>query len=138
MISFAKGDDGRLYVWSLKSGRIIWHLSTKQGPITALEWLCVPHDPQNSCLITAGADGTLKLWRHNESVSRSVYDWPQLKYTQMTFASLVGTHSVFDVAVENMAIYQNKIAVVGGGRLAILQVDIEIDQQSLSLGLHRD
>ncbi|KAM6491158.1 WD40-repeat-containing domain protein, partial [Amanita muscaria] len=103
-------DDGYVYVWSLSTGRISDKFNARQGPVVSIEWLDYPSTVDTQHLISAGADGTVKLWKREK-------DWTKTKF------SFMAMYSVYDKAIENIALYQNQLAVVGGGQLVVFQVD---------------
>ncbi|KAF8324741.1 WD40-repeat-containing domain protein, partial [Amanita rubescens] len=102
------GDDGYIFIWSLPETQFTHKFHAGQGPIVALEWFDYPNSVDVRHLVSAGADGTIKLWK--------------LSNHQHTF---IGMHEVHEVPIENVALHYNKLAIVGGCHLTILNIDIE-------------
>ncbi|KAM6491036.1 WD40-repeat-containing domain protein [Amanita muscaria] len=87
-------DDGYVYIWSLSTGQVSDKFNTRQGPVVAVEWLDHPSTIDTQHLISAGADGTVKLWKREK-------DWAKTKF------SFMAMYSVYDKAIENIALRQN-------------------------------
>lgn len=51
-------EDSKIYMWDLVSGKIVSSLSNHTGPVVSLSM----HPKKNSVLLSASADGTIKLW----------------------------------------------------------------------------
>jgi WD40 repeat protein len=51
-------EDSKIYMWDLVSGKIVSSLSSHTGPVVSLSM----HPKKTSVLLSASADGTIKLW----------------------------------------------------------------------------
>ena len=56
-------DDGYVFIWSLPETQFTHKFHAGQGPIVALEWFDYPNSADVRHLVSAGADGTIKLWK---------------------------------------------------------------------------
>jgi hypothetical protein len=114
-----------------------------------LEWLDYPLATTGSFLISAGADGTVKLWckvRVRVSFSWQILncEFKDTSSFRSRFSS-VGMYTVYDTAIENLAWRQNWLAVVGTGRLTVFAINVKssgkceliIQHQMLAHGLSR-
>ena len=61
-LSNVAADNGYIRIWSVQIGKVEQVLLAYQGPVTAVEW--VQHSNMLG-MISAGADGTLKLWKRS-------------------------------------------------------------------------
>lgn len=50
-------------MWSLPGTQFTHKFNAGQGPIIALEWFDYPNFVDVKYLVSAGADGTVKLWK---------------------------------------------------------------------------
>ena len=60
-----KGDDCQVIIWVLQDGNIIRRLKLKQGPVVDVKWLRDNTRTMISYLLSAGAGGTVIIWRFN-------------------------------------------------------------------------
>jgi hypothetical protein len=121
-----KADDGRIIVWSVYEGERFQTINSGQGPVVSLEWLTSGH-ASGRCIISGGADGTLKLWerRHGDvslkagSLAHRVND----VFFQDRF-QFSGMFTVLDGAIEGTAVdrAQQMVAVVGLSRLTLFRI----------------
>lgn len=51
-------EDSKIYMWDLLSGKIVSELAGHSGPVVSLS----THPKNNQILLSASADGTIKLW----------------------------------------------------------------------------
>ncbi|KAF8325702.1 WD40-repeat-containing domain protein [Amanita rubescens] len=105
------GDDGDIYVWSLARRELDCRISADQGPIATLDWINNPCAFGRHYLISAGADGALKLWIKGESRVKGF--------------AFVASHQLFDGQVESIDLHRNLLAAVGSGRVALLELVLD-------------
>jgi WD40 repeat protein len=72
-------DDGRINIWNLTDVSFLQTLFTGQGPVTDLLWLPSTEALDGGCLISSGADGTIKLWKMKSkgvsAIIRALLPW---------------------------------------------------------------
>ena len=64
---FIVGDDGKINIIS-SSGSTVDSIKSKQGSVVALAWMKVGNPRDFKMILSAGSDGTVKLWRAAEGV----------------------------------------------------------------------
>ncbi|KAI5980964.1 WD40-repeat-containing domain protein [Pisolithus albus] len=105
-------DDGHVIVWALEDGSLCRRLKPKQGPVVSLKWLRSDADNSIYYLLSAGANGTIVMWRFN--IVSILSEWVHME-------------TVFDSAVEYMELDQthNLLALTTQGRVALYQITKE-------------
>ncbi|KAJ3548600.1 hypothetical protein NMY22_g1194 [Coprinellus aureogranulatus] len=105
-VSFS-GDDQYIYLYKLSTdkrgpgrGRLAQKLSPRQGQVTAIRWVHYPASTGTYFFVSAGANGTVILWKKGES--------------QKNFESVAVKLVAFRLAIEDIDIYDHKLVVVGG------------------------
>ncbi|KAI0321631.1 hypothetical protein OF83DRAFT_1080803 [Amylostereum chailletii] len=107
----SKGDDWLVIVWASSRGKILQTFNPELGPVTSIELFSHGLD---QWLFLAGASGCIQLRRK----------MPGERCPKVSFEHTV-TSAVLDLQVEAMALSDSHelLAVVGGGRLAILRIN---------------
>lgn len=106
------GDDGRVMICNLGRKKVVQVLKTHQGPIVGVEWI---QQLESSGVVTAGADGTLKLWKR-------VFTMSNIHTFEFT-----SVFSLFECPVENSALDDGHrlFAACGGGCVATIAIDLD-------------
>ncbi|KAI6025427.1 WD40-repeat-containing domain protein [Pisolithus marmoratus] len=106
------GDDRQVLICNLGRKRVDQVLKTHQGPVVGVEWI---QQLENFGIVTAGADGTLKLWKNMFTMSDT-----------LTF-KFVSVHPLFENPIENSALDggHRLFVACGGGRVATVAIDLD-------------
>ena len=84
-----KGDDCQVIVWALQGGSIVRRLRPKQGPVVAVKWLRDNSWTMISYLLSAGAGGTVVIWRFNMVSVRSCASLPAIPIHSSRFTGVI-------------------------------------------------
>ncbi|KAG2006836.1 hypothetical protein CC2G_014579 [Coprinopsis cinerea AmutBmut pab1-1] len=101
------GDDGYLWITDLDTGSR-QKVSTKQECVVEVKWLPYAQASGVVEIITAGADGTCKLWR---------------KAGRENNFKRVASVSVMSQSIESIAFENNHLGVVGRGGVFLYRID---------------
>ncbi|KAI5991403.1 hypothetical protein EDD15DRAFT_2131536, partial [Pisolithus albus] len=102
------GDDGRVLICNVRRKKV---LKTHQGPVIGVEWI---EQLENPGVVTAGADGILKLWKKVFTMSNSL---------TFEFASIF---PLFETPVKNSTLDDGHrlFAACSGRRIATIAINL--------------
>ncbi|KIO12185.1 hypothetical protein M404DRAFT_20016 [Pisolithus tinctorius Marx 270] len=114
-------DDGWVIVWDIRNGTAIHKLRPKQGPVVVVKWLRDNIHHEMTYIISAGANGTLVVWRFNKALF--LFEW-------------VSMETVFDCVVEYTELdnTHNLLIVTALGRITLYHISTD---RGISLSLLR-
>ena len=99
--------DGHIIVWCLRSGSLFHCLRPKQGPIVVVQWLREPKSSQTFWFLSAGANGTLIVWKFDVgTVSIAIFEsvkCSELAPCKHTF-EWIHMETVFSGAIEHIEV----------------------------------